>query len=48
MLTDLEAIFRRLKSEWGLRSIFPSREDRSDGHLFITVLAYQCVPVIRT
>ena len=48
MLTDLEALFRRLKSEWGLRSIFPSREDRSDGHLFITVLAYQCVPVIRT
>lgn len=25
-----------------------SKEDRSDGHLFITVLAYQCVQVLRT
>jgi hypothetical protein len=48
MLTDLEAVFRRLKSELGLRPIFHSKEDRSDGHLFITVLAYQCVQVIRT
>ena len=48
MLTDLEAVFRSLKSELGLRPIFHSTEDRSDGHLFITVLAYQCVQVIRT
>ncbi|MBV5332422.1 transposase, partial [bacterium] len=47
MLTDLEAVFRSLKSELGLRPIFHSKEDRSDGHLFITVLAYQCVQVIR-
>ena len=47
MLTDLESVFRSLKSELGLRPVFHSKEDRADGHLFITVLAYQCVQVIR-
>jgi len=46
MLTDLEAVFRCLKSELGLRPIYHHKE-RSDGHLFITVLAYQVVQVIR-
>lgn len=40
MLTDLE-------SELGLRPVFHQKEDRPDGHLFITVLAYQCVQAIR-
>ena len=48
MLTDLESVFRSLKSELGLRPVFHSKESRSDGHLFITVLAYQCVQAIRT
>jgi transposase len=48
MLTDLESVFRSLKNELGLRPVFHSKEDRSDGHLFITVLAYQCVQVLRT
>lgn len=47
MLTDLESVFRSLKSELGLRPVFHSKEERSDGHLFITVLAYQCVQVLR-
>jgi transposase len=47
MLTDLEAVFRSLKGELGLRPIFRSKEERSDGHLFISVLAYQFVQVIR-
>jgi transposase len=47
MLTDLEAVFRSLKSELGLRPIFHSKEERSDGHLFISVLAYQFVQAIR-
>lgn len=47
MLTDLESVFRSLKSELGLRPVFHSKENRSDGHLFITVLAYQCVQTIR-
>ena len=48
MLTDLESVFRSLKSELGLRPVFHSKEGRSDGHLFITVLAYQCVQILRT
>ncbi len=47
MLTDLEAVFRSLKSELGLRPIFHRKQERSDVHLFITVLAYQLVQVIR-
>ena len=47
MLTDLEAVFRSLKSELGLRPVFHQKEDRTDGHLLITVLAYQMVQVIR-
>ncbi len=47
MLTDLEAVFRGLKSELGLRPVFHHTEGRTEGHLFITVLAYQLVQVIR-
>ena len=47
MLTDLEAVFRSLKSELGLRPIFHKKQNRSDGHLFITVIAYQLVQTIR-
>jgi transposase len=47
MLTDLESVFRCLKSELGLRPVFHYKENRADGHLFITVLAYQAVQVIR-
>jgi transposase len=47
MLTDLEAVFRSLKSELGLRPIYHHKEDRAEGHLFITVLAYQAIQVLR-
>jgi transposase len=47
LLTDLEAVFRSLKSELGLRPVFHHNENRVDGHLFITVLAYQFVQIIR-
>ncbi len=30
-----------------MRPVFHQKEERSDGHLFITVLAYQLVQVIR-
>jgi len=46
-LTDLEAVFRSLKSELGLRPVYHHKENRADGHLFITVLAYQAVQVLR-
>lgn len=47
MLTDLEAVFRSLKSELGLRPIFHHKKDRVRGHLFISVLAYHIVHTIR-
>ena len=39
-LTKVERAFRNLKSELGLRPIRHHREDRCDGHAWITVLAY--------
>jgi transposase len=47
MLTDLEAVFRGLKSDLGLRPVFHHTEGRAAGHLFLTVLAYQMVQAIR-
>jgi len=47
MLTDLESVFRSLKSELGLRPNYHHKADRIDGHLFITLLAYHLVHVIR-
>jgi len=47
MLTDLESVFRSLKSELGLRPIFHHKEERAEGHLFITVLAYQAIQALR-
>ncbi len=47
MLTDLEAVFRSLKSELGLRPIFHQKEFRADGHWFISVIAYPRVQMIR-
>lgn len=47
MLTDLEAVFRSLKSELGLRPVYHHKEKRTQGHLLITVLAYQAVQMVR-
>ena len=47
-LTDVEAVFRSLKSKLGLRPIYHHKPIRAEGHLFITVIAYQLVQVIRT
>ena len=46
-LTDIEAVFRSLKSELGLRSIYHHKPIRAEGHLFISVIACQLVQVIR-
>ena len=40
-------LFRSLKSELGLRPIYHHKPIRAEGHLFITVIAYQLVQVIR-
>ena len=47
MLTELEAVFRSLKSELGLRPIYHHKSKRVDGHLFISVLAYHLVHTLR-
>jgi transposase len=47
MLTDLEAVFRSLKSELGLRPVYHHKTKRVDGHLFISVLAYHLVHTLR-
>ncbi|MCU0691041.1 MAG: transposase [Polyangiaceae bacterium] len=47
MLNALEAVFRSLKSELGLRPVDHQTAARAEGHLFITVLADQFVQVIR-
>jgi transposase len=47
MLTELEAVFRSLKSELGLRPVFHQNTARVSGHLFISVLAYHLVHTLR-
>lgn len=47
MLTDLEAVFRSLKSELGLRPIYHHKEKRVNGHVFITLIAYHLVQTLR-
>lgn len=47
MLTEVEAVFRSLKSELGLRPIFHQQANRVSSHLFISVLAYHLVQAIR-
>ncbi len=47
MLTELEAVFRSLKSELGLRPVYHQKTHRVEGHLFITLLAYNLVHQIR-
>ena len=47
-LSDVEAVFRSLKSELGLRPIYHRKPRRADGHLFLTVIAYQLVQLIRS
>jgi len=48
MLTDLEAVFRSMKSELGMRPIYHHKEDRVSGHIFITLIAYHLVHTLRT
>ena len=47
-LTRLEAAFRHLKSDLGLRPNFHQFERRVDGHIFISILAYHLLHAIET
>src|SRR6056300_655816 len=46
-LTDVEAAFRSLKTELGLRPIYHQKEKRVDAHIFISVIAYHLMHTIR-
>ncbi len=55
MLTDLESVFRAIKTDLGLRPVscvlcpvFHQVERRAEGHLLISVLAYHFVHMLRT
>ena len=47
MLTNLESVFRSLKTDLGLRPVFHQIDRRVEGHLFISVLAYHFVHSLR-
>ena len=45
-LPKIENSFRTLKSSLGLRPIFHQKEDSSDAHMFISVIAYHIMHAI--
>lgn len=47
MLNDVEAAFRTLKTDLGLRPIYHQKTDRISGHIFISVLAYHILHATR-
>ena len=47
LLTQLESVFRSLKTDLGLRPVYHQIERRIEGHLFISVLAYHFVHTMR-
>ncbi len=46
-LTELEAAFRCLKTELGMRPVYHQVTKRVDSHIFISVLAYHILHTIR-
>jgi len=46
MLTRVEKAFRDLKTHLGLRPNYHQLEDRVDGHIFISILAYHLMHTI--
>ena len=47
-LAEIEQVFRSMKSDLGLRPIYHSKDERIEGHLFISVLAYLVSHLVRT
>ena len=47
-LTEIEATFRVMNSDLGLRPIYHQDDGRIEGHMFITVLAYYAAHLVRT
>jgi len=47
MLTRVEESFRCLKDDLNMRPVFHQKENRTDSHIFITVLAYHLLNYIQ-
>uniref|UniRef100_UPI00123D7960 IS1634 family transposase n=1 Tax=Cysteiniphilum sp. SYW-8 TaxID=2610890 RepID=UPI00123D7960 len=47
MLNDIEAAFRVLKSDLGMRPVYHQTTERISGHIFISILAYHILHCIR-
>lgn len=47
MLTEVEATFRSLKTDFGFRPVYHQKEIRVSAHLFISLLAYHIAHTIR-
>jgi transposase len=47
MLTEIEATFRSLKTDLGMRPVYHQKDNRVTAHLFITLLAYHLVHSLR-
>ncbi len=47
MLTNLEAVFRSLKADLGLRPVYHRIDRRVEGHLFISLISYCVVHTMR-
>ena len=48
ILTNVEDAFKTLKWELNLRPVYHQKENRTDSHIFITVIAYHILNAIRT
>lgn len=48
MLTEVESAFRALKTDLQMRPVFHQKEERSDAHIFITLLAYHLLHSVRS
>ena len=48
MLTKIEDSFRTLKNDLQMRPVFHQKDERSDAHIFITLLAYHLLHSIRS
>jgi len=46
-LTEIEATFRVLKTDLSLRPVFHQKDENTEAHLFLGLLAYQLVALIR-
>jgi len=40
-LTEIEAVFRALKSDLAIRPIFHQKDSRIEAHIFVSFLAYR-------